>query len=752
MKRIVIILLSVTLSAPLFAQKTQPVVDKETIKKVQQELKEKLPGAKIKTIKYDDGGVYVGEVNKKAKQGFGTMFFASGKVYIGEWESDINVGEGSMIYPDGDVYTGTWNGDNVSGQGTIKYADGGVYSGILENCVKHGEGTMQYANGENYQGGWDNDQRSGSGTMHYRNGDVYVGQWKEDMKTGTGKLTLSSTQSQDGTWEEDSFIDGTWVLDSTHQLKGHWGDSGFEGEACISNGEYTYTGTCLIPGNSSMLRYDLWNNCKYIDGTLKWSKGFISGEWADSNIIHNGSVEIEESGASIKGKVVDGSFEGEFKNGNESYNGAFTEDGTFIGEYTIQVPGQDYVFNGLMKKGVPIDGTIKHGSYEAPFRGEYVSDKEVKIILETYNGDEIPVRSLYSDNVHLFSKVETRISLPKVLSQQKVFDSCLKEQMFRQSFEDYPMGGVKQYVFWTFYADGVALKTWQNERFYHKASEKSKKNTNTTCPACNGSGKVTEHGYTVDGHPYSKIVKCVICNGTGKVKEDNVFAQASNEIWATIAANPTYVNSEGRDSYDVSKDSGFELFTYSIEGNTIILSETGQRFKAPDYYSIISENGKVEYNSIQSGTKYYESTRTRLEEYNPYTTFKKYSGKIVKNKYLPCTFFGGSTASFGNELTYKATRKQNIAIKNGILLSHEFSNGIGKIITDHNIIKYKEEEKSSYNSFSYGTSSAMSGLGGGGGSSRKEGVYETGCTVVFKIDSDTKGTLQSVNPPHTIER
>ena len=84
MNRIIRVIILTSLSAicfPVFAQKAEPVVDKETIKKVQQELKDKLPGAKIKTIKYDDGGVYIGECDKKIKQGFGIMYFAVGDVY-----------------------------------------------------------------------------------------------------------------------------------------------------------------------------------------------------------------------------------------------------------------------------------------------------------------------------------------------------------------------------------------------------------------------------------------------------------------------------------------------------------------------------------------------------------------------------------------------------------------------------------------------------------------------------------------------
>lgn len=666
---------------PLFAQKTQPVVDKETIKKVQQELKTQMPKAKIKTIKYDDGGVYVGECDKKIKQGVGTMFFATGDVYIGQWESDV-----------------------ISGQGSIIYA----------------------------------------------NGTVYEGQLKDNQKNGIGKLTIDKLQYKEGEWKDDLFVNGTWCFGEGYELKGHWGDSGFEGHANYFDGVYTYNGTCKIPGNSSIDKTDIWKLIEFQEGTLKWDNNVISGNWDDSKVIKNGTFYLEDPGASIKGEFNDGKFDGTFKTDNEIFQGIFSSDGNFDGTYTLRELGQSYVFTGLMKKGRPTFGTIKHGSYSGALEARYPTDGRTVLTLRGNDGKKLDVSYRYSDNAHLFSNLENRISLSKELSFQAVFEKDLNDQLYRQSFEDYPMGGVKQYVFWSFYADHIALRSWQNERFYHRASEDKKKHSDSVCPVCNGTGKAEEHGYTVDGHPYTRVIKCLICNGAGNVKADNVLANIQKDIWAEVAANPLYVNSEGRDSYDVSKDRGAEIFTYSVDGNKIIINETGQQFVISNhYYTITSLEEKIQYHAIENGKESSIRRREHIEEFNPYTHFRKRNGTIIKNPYLPFSFYGGDIAEYGNEFLYKATAKQNIVVKNGVVLSHDFENGIGKIVTDKIIIDYMKERASS-SSYS---SSAMAGLGGGSYSSSKIDLLDNvGCTVIIKVNSETEGSLQEVYTPFTVPK
>ena len=82
----------------LHAEKVKPVVEKETIKAEQQEIILKKPDAKVKHIKYDDGGVYVGEILKKLRNGLGTMFYANGDIYRGDWYIDVISGYGIKNY------------------------------------------------------------------------------------------------------------------------------------------------------------------------------------------------------------------------------------------------------------------------------------------------------------------------------------------------------------------------------------------------------------------------------------------------------------------------------------------------------------------------------------------------------------------------------------------------------------------------------------------------------------------------------
>ena len=754
--RFVLISYLMAFCLPLFAQKTQPVVDKETIKKVQQELKAQMPKAKIKTIKNDDGSVYIGEVEKKARQGFGKMFFSSGNVYVGQWESDAISGEGSMIYANGDRYTGNWSGEAINGHGTIQYTNNDEYDGELRDNQRSGFGLMKYATGDAYEGEFADDQRNGNGVYKWKNGSSYSGQWKDDKRSGEGTW-IDKSQRKEGTWIDDSLVDGKWTIDSSNELKGQWGDSGFEGHAVLVNGDYSYEGTCTLPGKVN--NYKIWDICVFKEGTLKWPNGELSGEWGENKTLKNGKVAFGKDGASIQGEMVEGQFKGVFnpsnKAMNELYDGTFMNDGTFNGTYTVSTLEKSYCFKGVMKKGFPIEGVLTRDGYEFSFKAEYPSDKQANVF---YNlgGKEFFVGYSYKDNAHLFLSVEREGAASKIVTEKYVFGEELKDRVFREDIEDFPIGGVKQIVRWTFYEDGIALRTWINDRFYHRASEDSKKHSDSTCPVCDGTRTTTEHGYTVDGRPYSKEVKCFVCNGTGRVKADNVLANIQKDFWAEVAANPIYIDSDGRTSDDIAKDEGFEIYSYTIDGRTIILNQTGERFRLSDhYYAIVSEGSKISFYDQDNKYDQYVRFREEADKYNPNGTFKSKKGEVVDIPFLPCSFYGGTTASFGNILTYKATVKQNIVVKNGIIFSHTFNNGVGTVVTDKDIIDYHTEEpKEATSSFSVRTSSAMAGLGGGSSkpSSGMTLSRHTGCTVINMETNSTKGTLYSVERPHTIKR
>ena len=74
--------------------------------------------ATVKTIKFNNGSTYTGEVN------------AAGKMH----------GKGKLTWADGDVYEGDFVDDKRTGHGTLRLAIGNVYEGDFVDGKKHGKG------------------------------------------------------------------------------------------------------------------------------------------------------------------------------------------------------------------------------------------------------------------------------------------------------------------------------------------------------------------------------------------------------------------------------------------------------------------------------------------------------------------------------------------------------------------------------------------------------------------------------------
>ena len=75
-----------------------------------------------KTITYDDGRVYVGEVK------------------AGEDGQDIPNGKGVMTWPKGDKYEGDWVDGKREGKGRFVSYEGDIYTGEFKNDMKSGKG------------------------------------------------------------------------------------------------------------------------------------------------------------------------------------------------------------------------------------------------------------------------------------------------------------------------------------------------------------------------------------------------------------------------------------------------------------------------------------------------------------------------------------------------------------------------------------------------------------------------------------
>ena len=381
--RFVLISYLMAFCLPLFAQKTQPVVDKETIKKVQQELKAQMPKAKIKTIKNDNGSVYIGEVEKKAKQGMGVMFFSTGDVYIGQWESDAISGYGSMIYANGDKYNGEWKEETYDGHGEMVYANGDKYDGEWKNGVREGQGEMIYANGDKYEGGWKDEKKEGNGTMIYKNGDKYEGEWADNQYNGQGTLDTQE-YSYKGDWKNGKKCgDGSISFPTGNKYTGQWFEDTYHGQGVqtFANGD-KYEGAwergSETQGTMHYANGDkyegAWHNKKRNGaGTMTYANGDkYVGDWVDGEKSGNGT-QISSNGDELTGLWKDNSiYNG---NGTITYPDGGKEEGewhngVFVNGYRKGVDKSGYYYDGSISNGKAINGSISFESTSFSMQGE----------------------------------------------------------------------------------------------------------------------------------------------------------------------------------------------------------------------------------------------------------------------------------------------------------------------------------------------------------------------------------------------
>ena len=300
-----IFLLSIAgLNTSLFAQKVKPVVEKETIKAEHQDILLKKPDAKVKHVKYDDGGVYVGEIIKKFRYGLGTMFYPSGDIYRGNWYLDIISGQGVMVYANGSTYDGEWEGGFFDGNGRMHYASGAEYEGGWKAGKYEGLGRLMYAGGDIYEGNWKEGRQDGQGKLTYVGGDSYEGGWKEGSRNGEGVYRFSAAaRSFKGYWS-DSSISGegsvTFLQDTADfVINGYWLDNDrFETDYTVAGKSFTgivkpmtgdaVTGPVLISGR--VFR----DTDNYLEG--EWKDGVTLASAEDYTCLVNGNEKYSGEG------------------------------------------------------------------------------------------------------------------------------------------------------------------------------------------------------------------------------------------------------------------------------------------------------------------------------------------------------------------------------------------------------------------------------------------------------------------------
>ena len=111
------------------------------------------------TINYDNGDVFVGQLNEDSKKhGYG-IYTCEQYVFVGQYKDGKQDGNGILTFVDGGKYIGEYTNGKQDGDGKFIWADGEKYVGKYKNDKKHGQGTLTFASGTIYHSGeWVNNK------------------------------------------------------------------------------------------------------------------------------------------------------------------------------------------------------------------------------------------------------------------------------------------------------------------------------------------------------------------------------------------------------------------------------------------------------------------------------------------------------------------------------------------------------------------------------------------------------------------
>ena len=225
MKHLLILLISILLSFPLFGQETGVLYQYETS-----------TGIKWKTFGNEKvQSKYEGEIKNGDMwfilHGLGVITFPyDGKSIIGEWKEGKEwntkhtkkdgtfIGRfenGEWILKWGVLYFGFRNGkvgyytEKWEGFESEDNRDFSRYEGEIKIGFPIGQGILTFPDGEKYVGEDKDGERNGQGTYTFLNGDKYEGEWKEGEQD-EGAHTWSDRFKYVGSWKGGQMWNGIY--------------------------------------------------------------------------------------------------------------------------------------------------------------------------------------------------------------------------------------------------------------------------------------------------------------------------------------------------------------------------------------------------------------------------------------------------------------------------------------------------------------------------------------------------------------
>ena len=137
-----------------------------------------------RTITYQNGDKYVGDLKNGLKHGKGIYYYKNGNKYEGDWKDDKREGRGTFFFVNGDKYEGECKNDKANGKGVKYFKNGDRYDGDWKDDTMDGRGILYSANGNKFCGEFKNNNVEGKQVFYWNDGDIQMGDYRNGSFEG----------------------------------------------------------------------------------------------------------------------------------------------------------------------------------------------------------------------------------------------------------------------------------------------------------------------------------------------------------------------------------------------------------------------------------------------------------------------------------------------------------------------------------------------------------------------------------------
>lgn len=323
-------------------------------------------------ITYTNKSIYLGEVKKSKRHGFGYLRYNEKEEYHGNWINDLRHGTGDYLFANTDYYSGNWENNHMSGQGKlISKISASTYTGQFEMGKQHGFGKLELNGLMRIEGNWKEGKLDGSGKVLWDNGWSITGEFSKN-KLGS-RVEITGPNSQ-GIYHEH-YENEVLILGRVYFLE-HYRFKIYEGGMTgifIINGIEIYEGTINFEPRNLVNILDDNTDAESAEAFAQSCCGKGAYFWPDGKYF-DGSWKCRFSHASEK-NMEKPRFKGYY--GNWISGPKIIEWETeFVldGEGTMFVPGE-FLYEGSWNMGVKEGfGTINLLEDKKKYSGQWEND------------------------------------------------------------------------------------------------------------------------------------------------------------------------------------------------------------------------------------------------------------------------------------------------------------------------------------------------------------------------------------------